>query len=230
MANKARGSSIRFAPVEALLLASKFSLRRHFWLCTIVELDYLIRYMQRSNALYILTAAAVLFSLLWGIFLLARTVLPTADVTAQQAADRPIIQVNEFSPGEVEIIALNSHRVVVWRRSDADKKLAAGQNAPEDWRYQNSSVLGKPEPIFADDTNLTLNDEWFFASAEFSNPYQYLLPRAGDFDGFFEGRFANHFDLAGRLRKGGGGKNLTVIEAEYVNDGKSIQLFLNGKP
>ncbi|WP_412554355.1 hypothetical protein [Shimia sp. MIT1388] len=161
---------------------------------------------------------------------LMRAGLPTADVVAHQVANQPIIQVAEFRPGEAEIIFLNSHRVVVWRRNEDDRALAASQNSPEDWRQRETRILGKPEPIFADDANLTLNGEWFFALAEFSNPYQYLLLRAGDFGGFFEGRYAVHFDLAGRVRKGGGSKNLTVIEAEYVDDGKGIQLFLAGKP
>lgn len=186
--------------------------------------------MRRPNTLYILTATAVVFSLLLGIFLLARTGLPTADVVAQYAGSRPIIQVAEFSPGEVEIVSLNNRRVIIWRRNEADRALAERQNVPEDWQRQNSRVLGQSEPVFADDTNLTLNNEWFFASAEFSNPYQYLLLRAGDFSGFFEGRYAVHFDLAGRVRRGGGSTNLTVIEAEYVDDGQSIQLFLDGIP
>ncbi len=171
-----------------------------------------------------------MFSLVLGIFLLTRTGLPTADVVAQQAASRPIIRVDEFSPGDVEILLLNNRRVVVWRRNEADRTLAASQNAPEEWRHHDTRILGKPEPILADDANLTLNGEWFFALAEFSNPYQYLLLRAGDCEGFFEGRYAAHFDLAGRVRKGGGSKNLTVIKAEFVDDGKGIQLFLNGKP
>lgn len=186
--------------------------------------------MRRSNTLYILTATAVAFSLFLGIFLLARTGLPTADVIAQQVANRPVVQVAEFSPGEVEIIWLNNKAVIVWRRNEADRTLATSQNVPEDWRHQNSRVLGRAEPVFADDSNLTLDNEWFFALAEFSNPYQYLLLRAGDFEGFFEGRYAAHFDLAGRIRKGGGSENLTIIEAEYVDDGQSIQLFLEGRP
>ena len=186
--------------------------------------------MRRQNTLYILTAATAVFSLLLGVFLIARTGLPTADVIAQQAASRPIIQIAKYSPGDVEIVSLNNRRVIVWRRNEADRKLAASQNAPEEWRHQNSRILGKIETVFADDTNLTLNNEWFFALAEFPNKYQYLLLRNGDFQGFFEGRYAAHFDLAGRVRKGGGSTNLTVIESEYVDDGQSIQLFLDGKP
>ncbi len=186
--------------------------------------------MRRPNALYILTAVAVVFSILLGFTQLMRAGLPTADVVAQQVANRPIIQVADFSPGEAEIIFLNSHRVVVWRRNEDDKALAASQNSPQDWRQRKTRILGKPNPVFADDANLTLNEEWFFALAEFSNPYQYLLLRAGDFEGLFEGRYAIHFDLAGRVRKGGSSENLTVIEAEYLDDGRSIQLFLDGKP
>ncbi len=186
--------------------------------------------MRRQNTLHIITAATMAFSLLFGVFLIVRTGFPTADVIAQQAANRPLIQIAEFSPGDVEIVSLNSRRVIVWRRNEADRTLAASQNTPEDWRHQKSRVLGQIEPAFADDTNLTLNNEWFFTLAEFPNKYQYLLLRMGDFQGFFEGRYAIHFDLAGRVRKGSGSTNLTVIESEYVDNGQSIQLFLDGKP
>ncbi len=173
---------------------------------------------------------AVGLSLALGIVLIARTGLPSADIMARQAANRPDIKVSDFSPGEVKIVSLNNRRVIVWRRNEADRKLAASQNAPKEWRYKNSRVLGQAESVFADDSNLTLNNEWFFALAEFSSQYQYLQLRAGDFEGFFEGRYAAHFDLAGRVRKGGGSTNLTVIVGEYVDDGQGIQLHLDGKP
>lgn len=184
--------------------------------------------MGRPNTLYIMTAAMVLVSFILGLFFLARTGLPSADVIAQQAASRPVIKVSDFNPGEVRFVNLNSLRVIVWRRDEADKLLAASQNTPERWRHQVSKVFGQAQPVFADDSNLTLNGEWFFALAEFSNPYQNLFLRVGDFEGFFEGRYAAHFDLAGRIRKGGGSFNLTVIEAEYVDDGQGIQLYLDG--
>lgn len=186
--------------------------------------------MRRPHTLYIVTAAAVVLSLVLGIVFIARTGLPSADVVAQQAASRPIIKVSDFKPGDVEIVLLNNRRVIVWRRSEADRIVASNQNAPEIWRHQSSRVLGQAQSVFADDSNLTLNDEWFFALAEFSNPYQFLLLRAGDFGGFFEGRYAAHFDLAGRIRNGGGSTNLTVIAAEYVDEGQGIQLHLDGKP
>ncbi|CUJ93666.1 Ubiquinol-cytochrome c reductase iron-sulfur subunit [Shimia thalassica] len=186
--------------------------------------------MRRPNTLYRVTTAAVVFSLILGIVFIARTGLPSADVIARQEASRPIIKVSDFNPGDVEIISLNNRRVIVWRRNETDRTLAASQNAPEGWRHQNSRVLGQAQTVFADDTNVTLEGEWFFALAEFSNPYQHLILRSGDFEGFFEGLYAGHFDLAGRIRIGGGSTNLTVIKAEYVDDGQGIQLYLDGKP
>ncbi len=186
--------------------------------------------MRRPNTLYLVTTAAVVFSLILGIVFIARTGLPSADVIARQEASRPIIKVSDFNPGDVEIISLNNRRVIVWRRNETDRTLAASQNAPEGWRHQNSRVLGQAQTVFADDTNVTLEGEWFFALAEFSNPYQHLILRSGDFEGFYEGLYAGHIDLAGRIRIGGGSTNLTVIKAEYVDDGQGIQLYLDGKP
>jgi len=186
--------------------------------------------MRRPQTLYIATATAALFSIFVGIFLLARTGLPSADVIARETALRPVIKVSDFDPGDVEIVLLNNLPVIVWRRNEADRKLAASQNTPEAWRLQNSRVFGQPETVFADDANLTLDHEWFFALAKVPSKYGYIILRAGDFEGFFEGRYAAHFDLSGRIRKGGGSGNLTVISAEYIDDGQSIQLNLNGIP
>jgi hypothetical protein len=87
--------------------------------------------------------------------------------------------------------------------------------------------LGKTEAVFADDSNLTFNDEWFFALAEFYDQFRYLEPRAGNFHGFFEVNRGSHFDLAGRIRQGLDIANLTIIEAVFVDDGPGIQLFLD---
>ena len=82
--------------------------------------------------------------------------------------------------------------------------------------------------MFADDANITLDHEWFFGIAEFRNPYSYIILESGDFDGFFEGRYARHYDLSGRIRKGLTADNLTIVPAAYAADGQRIQLFLNG--
>lgn len=186
--------------------------------------------MRRFQILNIVTATAVLLSVFLSIALLVRTGLPSADVIALEAERRPKIKVSDFSPGDVEIVQLNDLPVIVWRRSEADQQLAASQNSPEEWRYQNSQIFGNPERVFADDNNLTLDQEWFFALGKFPNRFQYVLLRAGDYGGFFEGRYAAHFDLSGRIRRGVGSENLTVIRAEYVDDGESIQLDLTGRP
>ncbi|WP_141137821.1 hypothetical protein [Actibacterium lipolyticum] len=186
--------------------------------------------MRRSQTLYIVTAATVLFSMFLGIVFLLQTGLPSADVIAREAAQRPAIRVSDFNPGDVEIVRLNDLPVIVWRRSEADRKLAASQNYPEAWRHQSTQVLGHPAQVFADDANLTLDHEWFFALAKFPSELSYLLLRAGDYGGFLEGRYLAHFDLSGRILKGGGSENLTVINAKYIDDGKSIQLNLTGRP
>lgn len=185
--------------------------------------------MRRPQSLYIVTAVTVLFSVFSSIVLLLQTGLPSADVIAREAAQRPVIKVSDFNPGDVEIIRLNNLPVIVWRRSEADRKLAASQNTPEVWRHQSSQIFGNPERVFADDANLTLDHEWFFALANFPSKLSYVLLRAGNYNGFFEGRYAVHFDLSGRILKGGGSENLTVINAKYIEDGESIQLNLTGR-
>lgn len=185
--------------------------------------------MSRPHSLYFATGTAAVFLLFLGTFFLVRTGLPSADVVAKETASRPVINVSDFDPGDVEILLLDNRRVIVWRRNEADQTLAQSQNTSEAWLHRTSTVSGQSEAVFADDANLTLDGEWFFALAEFSNQYQYLFLRAGEFEGFFEGQYAAHFDLAGRIRKGGGTTNLTVIEAEYVDGRQGIRLYLDGK-
>lgn len=192
------------------------------------EYEYFI--MHRPQTLYVATAMAVLFVVLMGTLQLVRTGLPSANIVAEESAQRALIQISDFEPGQVEIVLLNNRRIIVWRRNEADKQLATSQNNPDTWLQQYSNVLGHSETVFADDANLTLDHEWFFALAEFPNRFSYVLLRTGDFDGFFEGRYAQHFDLSGRIRKGHSYENLTVINAEYSSDGLSIQLNLSGIP
>lgn len=186
--------------------------------------------MRRPETLYIVTATAVLFAIFLGVLMLARTGLPSADVIAREAEQRPVINVSDFDPGDVEIVQLNNLPVIIWRRNEADQRLAESQNTPEAWQLKNSRIFGQPEAVFAADANLTLNHEWFFALAKFPNKFSYVILRAGDFGGFFEGRYAAHFDLSGRIRKGGGSGNLTVISAQYIDDGQRIQLNLDERP
>ena len=184
--------------------------------------------MEQPKTLFFITATAVLLIALVGVILLVRTGLPTADVIAEEQAQR--IKVSDFDPGDVEIIRIKNLPIIVWRRDETDKNLAASQNTPDAWPQQYSKVLGRSEAVFADDANLTLDGEWFFALARFPSKYSYVLLRTGNFEGFFEGRYAGHFDLSGRIRTGALNDNLTVIGAEYSDDRQSIHLNLKGIP
>lgn len=184
--------------------------------------------MQHPKTLFVVTATAVLLTALVGMIFLARTGLPTADVIAEEQAQR--IKVSDFDAGDVEIVRINNLPIIVWRRDEADKSLAASQNTPDAWPRQYSTILGRSEPVFADDANLTLDGEWFFALVKFPSKYSYVMLRNGDFKGFLEGRYAGHFDLSGRIRTGGLSENLTIISAEYSDDRQSIELNLRGLP
>jgi len=64
---------------------------------------------------------------------LVRTGQPSADVIAAQEAPTPFIEVSDFAPGDATFVILNGLPIVVWRRSGADKALAASQNDPAQW-------------------------------------------------------------------------------------------------
>ena len=186
--------------------------------------------MHRPQPLYIITAIFGFLVIAIGFWQLAKTGLVSADVIAAEQARRPFINIADFEPGEPEFVLINGLQIIVWRRDDADKERAALYNNPDAWRHQHSKVLGQSETVFADDANITLDHEWFFGIAEFRNPYSYIILESGDFDGFFEGRYARHYDLSGRIRKGFTADNLTIVPAAYAADGQRIQLFLNGIP
>jgi hypothetical protein len=186
--------------------------------------------IRSAQTLYVVTAVAFVSLLMLGVFLLGRTGLPSADVVAQVKMDHPLIQVSDYAPGDAKMVKLAERLVIVWRRDEADKALAASQNDPALWLVEYARVLGEPSPVFADDTNLVLEGEWFFALAELPIAYSYLFFPSGDFDGFFATKYAQHYDLSGRVRKGWPKENLTVIRGEFSADRQSIQLDLSGRP
>lgn len=160
-------------------------------------------------------------------YFLVQTAQPSADVLARVEAQTPRLSVNDFEPGEVRVVLLNNLPIIVWRRNEDDKTLAADQDDPDLWEVQYSNVLGRAEPVPATDENLTLNGEWFFAVAKVSeSPGWIPLLRAGHFGGFFDQKYAGHYDLAGRIRHQGR-ENLTIVMAEMSEDGQTIQLDLS---
>ncbi len=182
--------------------------------------------MKRVNFLYLATASTACIALLVVFNFLLRSMQPSADVVAKVKAQTPRLNVSDFEPGDVRIILRDDLPIIVWRRNEADKALAASQDMPELWRVQYSKVLGHAEPVFASDENLTLNGEWFFAVAEAPGSRGWVpLLRAGNFYGFFDVNRAGHYDLAGRILHQGH-DNFTVIMAEMLEDGQTIQLDL----
>ena len=182
--------------------------------------------MHRPHFLYVLTAAMFgVIVLLVGYFM-GRTLQPSADMRAKMELWRPSIAVDDFEPGDVRVVMLDDLPIFVWRRDAADMALAARQNDPSGWMVTKSRILGQNEPVFADDANLTLNGEWFFAVARIEDNFGHVpLPRAGRFERFFEMRRATHYDLAGRVRYQGW-NNLVVVRGEMSEDGKTIILDL----
>ncbi len=182
--------------------------------------------MKKTNFLYVGTASAICCALLIALYFLIQTAQPSADVVARIEAQTPRLSVDDFAPGDVGVILLDSLPIIVWRRNESDKALAASQDAPDLWKVQYSKVLGHTEPVLATDENLTLNGEWFFAIAEIpESPGWVPLLRTGNYGGFFDVKYAGHYDLAGRIRHQGR-DNLTVVMAEMLEDGKTIQLDL----
>ena len=185
--------------------------------------------MPSLRFLYIATAVVAFLIVAICGYSLVRTGQPSADVIAAQEARTPFIEVSDFEPGDATFVILNGLPIVVWRRSGADKALAASQNDPAQWHNQYSSVYGRLEPVLADNANLTLENEWFVAIAQMRNGNP-LIPvlRFGDYGGFFDTKFASHFDLSGRYRAGPEVYNLTLVPAEFTADRLQIRLDMSG--
>lgn len=182
--------------------------------------------MKKHNFLGIVATSAIFITFVLAGHFLVQTAQPSADVVARVKAQSPSINVDDFQPGDVKIVLLNNLPIVVWRRNEADMALAAIQNDPEIWNEKYSKILGQADPVFADDANLTLDGEWFFAVAyPPDSPGWIPLLRAGNYDGFFDSRYAGHYDVAGRIRLQGR-NNLTVVAGEMSEDGQTIELNL----
>ena len=131
----------------------------------------------------------------------------------------------DFQPGDVRVLKMGGLPVVIWRRNDEDKALAKRQDEAFLF-FETSDSTGSRMPVKAKDKNLTVNGEWFLAVA--ASPYGgcVVLPRTGDFHGFFDPCKGSHFDLAGRWGKGPGGTNLTVVTARIHEDQQHLELDL----
>lgn len=189
--------------------------------------------MIKPNFLYIATAATALVVVGTGVYHLIRTGSPSADVVAAAQMAHPTINVSDFAPGDVKTVILNNIPVIVWRRNDADKRLAASQNDPSDWVYKHTMIYGQPNAVFADDANLTINDEWIVVlarSGDWSGFENFPLVRYGDFDGFWEGHYVSHFDLSGRYRQGYPKRNMIVVQGKLINDQRQLQLNMSVSP
>ncbi|WP_291726551.1 hypothetical protein [Leisingera sp. F5] len=189
--------------------------------------------MRRLDFLYTSTAGTVIAIIVLGVYQLTRTGLPSADVIAATQAAHPIINVSDFAPGDVEVLILNDIFVLVWRRNEADKRLAASQNDPSEWKQKHTTIYGQPGPVFADDDSLTIDGEWFIALARPRSGRRVgavSMSRAGDFGGFFENHYSAHFDLSGRFRRGYGFDNMVVVSGELTEDQSGIRLDLSGVP
>jgi ubiquinol-cytochrome c reductase iron-sulfur subunit len=183
--------------------------------------------MLPSRFLYIITAATILLTSVIVGYFLVRTGQPSADVLAKFDVNHPRVGIADFKKGDVRILNLNEVPVVVWRRNAADMSMAEAQNDSTQWPTTHSFVTGPYGLQFADDVNLTLNHEWFFAWARNPNAFGCVpIARAGDFEGFFDPCRGDHFDLSGRIRKGLGNDNMRVISVRPTKDGNSLQLDL----
>ncbi len=180
----------------------------------------------KTSFLNTAAAAAIFLAVSVAGYFLVRTGLPSSDVMAKTQAQSPYINVADFEPGDVRILPLNGLPIIVWNRNQADIALAASQNDRSGWIAKYSRVLGQTEPVYATEENLTLGGSWFFAVAKLPDDQHWVpLLRAGNFDGFFDVKYAGHYDLAGRIRQHGT-ENLTVVMGEMAEDGQTIRLKL----
>lgn len=154
--------------------------------------------MQRPNLLYLITASTALLGLAACAYLLVWTGQPSADVLADHYETHPWINAADFEPGDAEILRIQGKNIVVWRRNAADIALAKAQNDPTQWPNKYFNVTGRAGKQIADDANLTLNHEWFFAWGQPRGRFSCaVLLRTGDFGGFFDPCRGAHFDLSG---------------------------------
>lgn len=201
------------------------------FISTYTGFNYNASLMNRFNFLYFVTTVTAIGTAAMGGHFLIRSGLPTADVLADFDHNHPLIRIADFEPGDARIIKINQFPVIVWRRDFDDIVLAKQHEDPALWPDPFSVLSGKTEPFPAQDTNLMVNDEWFFAWA--LNPSGFgcvVLTRAGDFDGFFDPCRGAHFDLSGRIRKGPSRGNLRIISAQMTEDGRYLQLDLTNPP
>ena len=153
---------------------------------------------------------------------------PSADVVAYEASLYPVIVVDDFAPGEPQMVHHWATPVFVWRRTPAEMEQAREQDDPDLWPVRQSQTMDARGMVYASDANLSLDGEWFFASVLHPDR-RFCVPRPtpGNFGGFFAHCDAAHFDLSGRILRGFNPQNMIVIAAEYIDDGQRIRLDMS---
>jgi ubiquinol-cytochrome c reductase iron-sulfur subunit len=187
--------------------------------------------MIRDKILYFITATTALFGLLMTGYFIIQTGRPSADVLAKYEETQHLIRISDYEPGEPRLVVINNAPIIVWRRDAEEIKLAKLQDLKVLWPVPLSYPTSKHSFQIASDADLTIDHEWFFALARIPNSMGCVMhSKAGDFHGFFDPCRGNHFDLAGRWRKGSSPNNLWFVPAQKTEDGKFIKLTLDHLP
>jgi ubiquinol-cytochrome c reductase iron-sulfur subunit len=186
---------------------------------------------KQLDPIYSLTALMLFGVVCTCLYFLIQTGQPTADVAYKFKETQYRVRVSDFELGDVRRKDVYGIPIMIWRRNTDDIVLAKLQNNADDWPVQFSYSIVNNEAIFADDSNITVDQKWLVISpVNWGHFGCVVMPRMGDFNGFYDPCHGSHFDISGRVRKGLSDQNLRFIPAQVSDDGAYLDLDLTGVP
>jgi ubiquinol-cytochrome c reductase iron-sulfur subunit len=188
--------------------------------------------LKRPKFLFLATAVCVFLVIFIGVNFLLKAMLPTKDVSNWASNTVRLLSVENFEPGQIEIFILDNVPVVVWRRDYAQQIKALEQLGVVIGTNPNMLDEIKANGEIEIQRGRVLRLEWFVVSAINTHAYACIvLQNAGDFDGFFDPCRGDHFDLWGKVKKGGPSQaNLKALPWIISEDGTTVYVDIAGAP
>ncbi|MEO0989821.1 MAG: hypothetical protein AAFX00_02605 [Pseudomonadota bacterium] len=171
----------------------------------------------RRNFLHVATLFMCTFAVGAGFWHLGGAMAPDA---TQKMRPLTFFDPQTLAPGEVSHFPV--HKTLVYVRRLTDEQIAEirAVNVAElpDTDAANANLAADALATFENRT-LELGGTFVVVEGRGINEYTYFLPDVGNVNGWFEGRYAAHYDVLGRLRKGYG-TNMPVPAYDVTEDGR----------
>ena len=169
------------------------------------------------NFLQVATLFMCTFAVGAGVWHLGGAMAPDASA---EIKPRTVFDLQSLAPGEeARFLAGNKH-IIVRRLTEAQTEEVRAVPLAELLDQDAANANLAPDALATFEIRaLELDGIFVVLENRGISPFSYFLPDHGDFGGWWEGLYAAHYDVLGRLRKGHG-INMPIPAYEVLEDGR----------